>query len=217
MGCIGRLGCLFLLAVLAVGGWFTRDLWLPERFRSHPAPSTTAAAKWEPLTDAGAKRTEDALEKLSQPRGQVFQTLSGSDLASFVFRSIAGRLPSPTDSVEALVSGDRFSMRASLRLSELGAIDALGPLGSMLADRERVQFTGTFRVLRPGLAQFQVQEIKVRNINLPRGLISGLIRRFDRGTRPAGLDADGIPLPIPRYVGDIRVANGKITLYKTVE
>ena len=28
MGCIARLGCLVLLALLAIGAWFTRDRWL---------------------------------------------------------------------------------------------------------------------------------------------------------------------------------------------
>ena len=28
MGCIGRIGCLVLLALLAATAWFTRDRWL---------------------------------------------------------------------------------------------------------------------------------------------------------------------------------------------
>ena len=27
MGCLRTLGCLFLLILLAIGGWFTRDWW----------------------------------------------------------------------------------------------------------------------------------------------------------------------------------------------
>jgi hypothetical protein len=216
MGCIARLGCLVLLAILAVGAWFTRDRWMPESMRSHTV-STTKGPTWEPLSDAGARRTEAALSKLSQQRGPVFQTLSGADAASYIFRELASRLPQSSDSVQAMVSGDRVAMRANVKLSELGGAGSLGPLGSMLGDREPVQFTGTFRVVKPGLAEFQIQEIKIGAVNLPRGMIPSLIGRFDRGQRPAGLDRDALPLPIPRYVGDIRVANGKITLYKTVE
>ncbi|HMA23259.1 MAG: hypothetical protein ACM37U_08570, partial [Gemmatimonas sp.] len=73
--------------------------------RSH-AVSATRGASWEPLSDAGARRTETALEKLSQPRGPVFQTLSGADAASYVFRQLASRLPQSSDSVEAMVFGD---------------------------------------------------------------------------------------------------------------
>jgi hypothetical protein len=216
MGCIARLGCLVLLAILAVIGWLTRDRWMPESMRSHTV-SATKGPTWEPLSDAGAQHTEAALAKLSQPRGPVFQTLSGADAASYVFRQLASRLPQSSDSVEAMVSGDRVSMRANVKLSELGGAGALGSLGGVLGDRERVQFTGTFRVAKPGLAEFQIQEMKVGALTVPRGMIATLVGRFDRGQRPPGLDRDALPLPIPRYVGDIRVANGKITLYKTVE
>ena len=215
MGCIARLGCLFLLAILAIVGWFTRDRWLPDRFRTHV--ESTAASPWQPVTDAGAQRVETALSKLSQPRGPVFQTLSGADVASYVFRRLANRLPASSDSVQAMVSGDRVSLRAIVNLSELGGTGILGPLGSMLRSREPVEFTGTFRVIRPGMAEFQIQSMKIRDLGIPHGMISSLIRRMDRGQRPEGLDADALPLPTPRYVGDIRVANGKITLYKTVE
>src|SRR3954466_5105150 len=178
MGCIARVGCLILLAVLAVIGWFTRDRWLPERMRSHAVAATKGPA-WEPISDVGAKRTEAALAKLNQQRGPVFQTLSGADVASYVFRALADRLPQSSDSVEAMVVGDRVSMRANVKLSELGGAGALGALGGVLGDRERVQFTGTFRVIKPGLAEFQIQDIKVGAVNLPRGMIAGLIGRFD--------------------------------------
>jgi hypothetical protein len=72
-------------------------------------------------------------------------------------------------------------------------------------------------VVSAGLAEFQVQQVRIGELPLPRGMIPTLIRRFERGNRPAGLDPDALPLPLPRYVGDIRVANGKITLYKNTQ
>lgn len=212
MGCIARLGCLFLLAILAIAGWFTRDYWLPERFRPHT--TTTSVSSWQPLTSAGADSTEAALSKLSQSRGPVFQTLSGAAVASYVFRELARQLPPSTDSVQALVESDRMSMRASIDMSELRG---LGPAVGMISGRERVQLTGSLRVVTTGLAEFQVQQVRIGDLPLPRGMIPTLIRRFERGNRPAGLDPNALPLPIPRYVGDIRVANGKITLYKNTQ
>ena len=211
MGCIARLGCLFVLAILALGAWLTRDHWLPERYRSHPAAATAA---WQPLTTAGADSTQAALTKLSQTRGPVFQTLSGAAVASYVFRELARQLPPSTDSVVAQVADDRMSMRASIDMSELRGI---GPAVGIISGRERVQFTGTLRVVSPGLAEFQVQQVRIGDLPLPRGMIPTLLGRFERRKRPAGLDANALPLPIPRYVGDIRVANGKITLYKNTE
>jgi hypothetical protein len=213
MGCLKRLGCLIVLLLAAGIGWVTRDNWLPARFR--PRSAAARAATWEPLTDSGADRTRAALAKLSQPSGPVFQTLSGADVASYVFRELARQLPRSADSIRAIVSGNEVSMRAIVNLSDLGDSGALGSLG-LLGDRAPVQFTGTIRVVRPGLGEFQIADAKVRGLSLPRGMISTLIRRFDRGARPGGVDADALPLPLPPYVGDIRVANGRITLYKNV-
>jgi hypothetical protein len=71
--------------------------------------------------------------------------------------------------------------------------------------------------MKPGLGEFQIQGVKVGGLTIPHGMIPKLIAQMTKGARPAGLSDDGLPLPIPRYVGDIRVANGKITLYKNVE
>jgi hypothetical protein len=212
MGCIGRLGCLFLLAVLAIGGWYTKDLWLPEKYRSHSA--STSVATWQPVTTDGADRTRAALEKLNQPRGQVFQSLSASDLASYAFAQLSSKLGS-AQNIETAVSGDVVSVRADVRLADLGGASALGPLGGMLNEREKVQLSGTFTVVKPGTAEFVVRDVKVRNFTVPHGMIPPLIKRLDQAARPAGIAENAIAVPIPRYVGDIRVANGKVTLYKT--
>src|SRR4051812_48924003 len=115
MGCIARLGCLVLLVILGVCAWFTRDRWLPQRFRSHPATSVT----WQPATGAGATHTEDALEKLSQTRAPVYQTLTAGDLASFAFREAANRVGTSVDSVAARIDGDRLTMRGRVALSAI--------------------------------------------------------------------------------------------------
>ena len=212
MNCLARIGCLTVLCVLAVVGWFTRERWLPM-----VGLRTTNAAHgpvWEALSDAGAERTRRALEKLSQPRGPVFQNLSSGDVASYIFRELSRQLPPSTDSVEAAVIGERLYLRASIKLSEVGGAAVLGPLASFLGERERIQFGGTFHVIRPELAEYEVQEIKLRELAVPPGMIPKLLGRVARGTRPEGVSPDGLPIVIPRYIGDIRVANGKVTVYK---
>jgi hypothetical protein len=218
MGCIARLGCLILLAVILVGGWFTRGLWLPERYRTalsgHKA-TPAAAPSWQPLSGPGADRTRTALNTLSQPHGAVFQTLTGADVASYVFTELAKSLPPSTDSLRARVRGDSIGLRASVKLSDLGGAADLGPLANVLGDRERVELTGTLRVVSAGVAEFEVRGLHVGRIAVPQSLIPRLVRQLDKAKRPAGLDDDAVPLSIPAYVGDIRVANGKITLYKS--
>src|SRR5437868_2856233 len=104
MGCLIRLGCLAVLVVAGVVGWFTRDRWMPERFRARLSPPPAKVAVWEPLTDVGADRTRAALMKLREPHGPVFQTLTGADVASYVFRELAKNLPGVADSIRAAVN-----------------------------------------------------------------------------------------------------------------
>jgi hypothetical protein len=52
---------------------------------------------------------------------------------------------------------------------------------------------------------------------IPSGMIPRLIRQIDTGPRPGGLADNALPLPVPPYVSDIRIANGKVTLYKNVK
>ena len=215
MGRLSRIGCLALVLVLAVLAWLTRDRWLARM--TGRAPTVAPGPVWEPLTPQGAERTRRALEQLNQPRGQVFVNLSGADVASYVFQSLAKQLPPSADSVEAAVIGDRLYIRASVRLSDLGGTSTLGPLAGMLGERERMQFGGTFHVVRPALAEFQVKDIKIRDFSVPLSMIPRVLRQIERGSRPEGLSPDGLPVVIPRFLGDVRIAGGAITLYKTEE
>ena len=213
MGCIARLGCLFVLVIACVAGWFMRDRWLPERFRTKPAAA--AATAWQPVTQAGADRTRAALVKLSQTRGPVFQNLTAGDVASFAFAELGKSVGGSADSVSARIDGDRMTMRAVVRLAELKG--KLGPLGGMLGDRETVELSGTVQMIKPGLAALLVQTAKIGRIALPQGMIPRLLREIDNGRRPGGLPDNALALQVPTYVGDIRIGNGKVTLYKNMQ
>lgn len=217
MGCIARLGCLVVLAILAIVGWFTRDRWMSRLHLGGRSAAVATGPTWQPLTDAGAERTRAALTKLKQPRGPVFATLSGADVASYVYKTLARQLPATADSVEVAVIDNRISMRASVPTRALGGSGVLGPLASLLGDRERVQLGGRLRVVRPGLAEFVVDELDVGKIGIPKAMIPRLLKQMSRAPRPEGTADDAVPLPLPSYIGDIRVANGRITLYKNVQ
>jgi hypothetical protein len=79
-----------------------------------------------------------------------------------------------------------------------------------------MQFGGTFHVIRPQLAEYQVKDIKIRDLSLPQAMIPRVLSQSERGSRPEGLSADGLPLVVPKYLGDVRIANGRVTLYKTL-
>ena len=205
-----KIGCLVVLLLGALAGWMLRD-----RFFTGARPvEVTAATDWESLTPAGAARMRVALTTLQRPDGPVFVSVRPADLASYIFQQLSKQLPPSADSVQVAALGDRMYIRASVKPSDFGGGDVLGPLAGFLSDRERMQFGGTFHVIKPGLAEFRVQDIRFREFPVPTGAIPRLLKRIEHGARPAGLDEDGLPLVVPSYIGDVRIEPGKITLYK---
>lgn len=218
MGCIARLGCLVLLAALAVGGWFTRDRWLHRVTGSAPATreaTATADGVWEPLTPAAGARGKRAIDALARESGPVFTNLTAGEVASYVFQSASRTLPSSADSVEAAVIGDALYLRAVLPVKDIAGTGVLGPLAGLLNERERLQLGGSFRVIRPGLSEFQIREIKLRDFKVPSGAIPRIVAQISRGTRPEGVGPNALPVTTPPDLGDVRIANGRVTLYRS--
>jgi hypothetical protein len=221
MGCIGRLGCLVALALLAAIGWLTRDRWL-HLIGGRPASSDSAAVAtsregvWQPLTVQGGERARGALEELQRPSGRTVVTIGAADLGAYVYQELARQLPPSADSVEAMAVGDQLHVRASVRLRELGGRDVLGPLAGMLGDRERLQIGGNLRVVRPGLGELVVREIRVGQLPLPSAIIPRLLRQVSRRDRPPGISESGLPLRLPDYIGEVRVGGGTVTIHKAV-
>jgi len=206
-----KIGCLVVLLLGALAGWMLRD-----RFFAGSRPvEVTAATSWEPLTSEGAARMRAALAALQKPRGPVFVAVRPADLASYVYQQLSKQLPPSADSLEAAAFGDRMYIRASVKPSDFGGSDVLGPLSGFLSDRERMQFGGTFHIIKPALAEFRVQEIRFREFPVPTGAIPRLLKRIEHGARPEGVSEDGLPLVVPRFIGDVRTEPGRITLYKS--
>jgi hypothetical protein len=206
-----------MLALLAAVGWLTRDRWLPMVRGRAAGPDSAAVAAgregvWQPLTADGAERARRALTSLEQPNGPPAVTVAVPDLAAYVYQELARQLPPSADSVEAMATGDRLNVRASVRLRELGGRDVLGPLAAMLGDRERLQIGGNLRVIRAGLGELAVREIRIGQLPVPPALIPRILRQTSRRDRPAGVSESALPLRLPAYIGDVRVAGGAVTV-----
>jgi hypothetical protein len=222
MGCIGRIGCLVGLALLGIVAWLTRDRWLHMVSGGGPARTDSAVVAggregvWQPLTAQGSERARRALAELDRPSGPTMVTVSAPDLGAYVYQELARQLPPSADSVEAMAVGDQLHVRASVRLQELGGREVLGPLAAMLGDRERFQIGGNLRVVRPGLGELVVREIRVGQLRIPSGLIPRLLRQVSRGPRPPEISDSGLPLRLPEHIGEVRVAGGNVTIVKAL-
>lgn len=213
MGCLKRIGCLLVLgALLAAGAWY----YLRGRGGSAGSQQTAAssASAWQALTPAGAQRARVGLERLNSPRGPAYFTIAPGDLAAYIVQELSRTLPASADSIEAAAINDRLCVRAVVRTADLGDRNQLGPVAMLLGDRERMHLCGTLRIIRPGSAELQVKELKIRDFSIPQPLIPRLLSQISRGTRPPGLSEDGLPLATPEFIGDVLVQSGQITLYK---
>jgi hypothetical protein len=214
MGCLKKLGCLLVLLVLlaaaAGGGWY----YLRGRGTTSTSTALANSSAWQPLTPGGAQRAKAGLERLQSPRGPASFTVAPGDLAAYIVQELSRTLPSSADSIQAAAINDRLCIRAVVRTADLGDKGQLGPVAMLLGDRERLQLCGTLRIIRPGTAELQVKELRVRDFNVPQPLIPRLVRQISRGTRPEGMSDDGIPLRTPDYVQDVKVQSGQITVYR---
>jgi hypothetical protein len=219
MGCARRLGCLLLLILLAYGAWMTRDRWLrwlPNHGGGRAAGSDSHDVVWAPVTEGGASHAERLLLGLADHSSPVFTSVLPEDFASFMLMDVTGHIPPASDSMEAAIIDHRLALRASLDVKASGIRESLGPLGKLIGDRAPLSLAGTFDVVRPGTAEFRVEQLSVDNFPVPTPLIPQVLRRIENGAHPTGLAADGLLLNVPAYIADIRVVAGRITLYKNL-
>ena len=222
-GCFRRAGCLVLIiALVALWYWYARV----ERPASSTKPAAGTAATagtsaantgWEPLTTVDAERGRVAVEALAQRSGPVFANLTPGEAASYIFLVVAKQLPPSARNAEAAIMGDRLYVRSEVELKDFGGASQLGALGMLLGSRDSVLLGGTIHMLKPGLAEFRVQEVKLGRLDVPQNLIPRLITQMKRGKKVEGISPNGLPMVMPSYISDVRIANGKITLYKSVK
>jgi hypothetical protein len=221
-GCLKGAGCLVIILLLAaLWFWYARvdrpaALTVPAADDRAARTAASVSSGWQPLSDAGAERGRVAVQSLERPSGPVFATLTPAEAASYIFLVVAKQLPPSAKNAEAAVIGDRLYVRSEVELKDFGGAKTLGPLGMLLGERDSVRFGGTINMLRPGLAEFLVQEVKLGRIDVPSALIPRLLGQMKRSRSVEGISQNGLPMTMPPYISDVRISNGRITLYKSV-
>lgn len=216
-GFFRRLGCLILILILLACAWY----WYARvDHRSGTAimtgTATSSTSGWQPLTAADAERGRAAVQSLGRQSGPVFANLTPAEAASYIFTVVAKQMPPSAQNAQAAIIGDRLYVRSDVDLKDFGGSKALGPIGLLLGDRDSVRFGGTINMLHPGLGEFLVQEIKLGRVDVPDALIPRLLTQMNRGKKVEGISQNGLPMVMPAYISDVRISDGKITLYKSV-
>lgn len=219
-GCLKRAGCLVIIILcVAVWYWYAHvgNPTVVPAASSTTTTATSVTSGWQPLTVADAERGQAAVQSLGRQSGPVFANLTPAEAASYIFTVVAKQLPPSAKNAQASIVGDRLYVRSDVELKDFGGAKALGPVGMLLGERDSVRFGGTINMLKPGLAEFLVQEVKLGRIDVPNGLIPRLLTQMKRGKPVEGISQNGLPMVMPAYISDVRISNGKITLYKSVQ
>lgn len=228
-GCMTRL----VVGTLAIGAvayvtrdrWMARVPWLGEVVRAaapatqRPAPDgAPAAAVRDPfvrVADSTAGAARRAAKALGVRNGPAFVAVDGEAAAALALEDLRKRLPSGMGDVAVRVEGDEVELRAVVRPEEFGGRQLLGPVYRMLPERDTVRVRGTLEGVRAGLGQFRVRGVRFRDVPLPTLAIAPLLRQVAGGrSRPAGVADDAFAVPLPATVGDVRVRDGRVTLYR---
>ena len=215
-GCLGRLGCLVMVAVLAVGGWYTHSWWYPRVRAMVVATPPADTIAWTPIPPDAGPAGQRTAERLTAKNGPVYASLTPAEFVAWQLTPAMKILGTSAAQPEASVQGEVLLVRANVAVSELGDPKSLGPLGSMLDGRQPVLIGGRLAMLKPGLLGMQVTQITVNELRLPSALIDRIVRRISVKQRTDSVATDVIAIPVPEAVADVRITKGKIVLYKAV-
>jgi len=229
-GCFRRMVSLVILGAVAVAAYVTRDRWEPRLRAAFGSPKAGGSAAapgdstspvraadtgWTALSYNAAERGRRSITQMRARKGAAYVALSASEFAGAFLDSLTAQLPASAESLQVRAEGNEFQVRASVRLGDVGGRAVLGPLAAMLGDRERLMLGGT---LEPtgvaGMAQFKLTRIKVGDFTVPSPVVPRLLKALKRSPPAPGVDVSALPVRLPAGIGDIRVAQGKVTLYR---
>jgi hypothetical protein len=126
-------------------------------------------------------------------------------------------MPSAVSAPEIAIELDHVLLRATVQIDQLKGLGDLGPLSAMLKREEPFEASGTLDMVHPGLAEYRVESAKIGDLPIPRPMIPKLVARMSRAERYPDAASNAIPFEVPPYIGDVRVARGRVTLYKSVK
>lgn len=221
-GFFRRLGCLLIIIVLLAVAWY----WYARVDEKKTSTASNAAAidvasgsvnsGWQSFTPADAERGNAAIQAFNRPSGPVFVNLTPAEAGSYLLSLVSRQLPPSATNAQAAVIGNRLYVRSEVAWKDFGDSRSLSSIRMLLGERDSVLIGGTINMLHPGLAEFHVEEMKLGKFDVPAALQRRLVAEIKKKNAVPGVSQDALPVVMPSYISDVRIANGKITLYKSV-
>lgn len=220
-GFFRRLGCLLLIIVLLVAVWYWYAR-VDDRKAAAPvaaagdADGAAASSGWQSFTPADAERGNAALQAFNRQSGPVFVNLTPAEAGSYLLSLVSRQLPPSATNAQAAVTGNRLYIRSAVEWKDFGESRALSSIRMLLGERDSALVGGTIKMIRPGLAEFNVEEMKLGKFDVPAPLVDRIVAEIKKKNQVSGVSANALPVILPSYITDVRIQNGKITLYKSV-
>ena len=154
---------------------------------------------------------------LSAKRGPAYVSLGAGQLAALLGNAVRLQLPKSATDVQLALEGRQMLIRAAIDISMLAGDGTLAKvLRTVMSGRDTIQLAGSFEPVRPGLAQFHVEHLRVKGLPVPTSLIPTVLSTFRRRPHSDGVADDAIGVRFPNTIADMRVTNGRLILYKAV-
>lgn len=174
-----------------------------------------------------ADKVRTKLGGLARDNGPTYVTLDAREAASLLAPALERALPRSASRTQVAFHGETMLLRAEVDLRDFAGSGALGALlGGALGGRDRLRAEGTLDEPIDGHADFRLTALEVKGVSVPTQLIPTLVRiireRSDAAApsnaQPAASTAvlpdNALRITLPASVADVRVRNGKLTLYR---
>ncbi|MBM4187278.1 MAG: hypothetical protein FJ206_08210 [Gemmatimonadetes bacterium] len=186
--------------------WINRDQIrrAVHRMTAEPAPTADAASSPDELRERARAR----LDSLAQGRVDSV-TVTEKEAEALVAAEIDRRSPGIADSIEVRLYDGEVSVRGRVDTKRLPR--SLGPVGGLLAERERVEIRGPLDLVRVGRGEWQITQIAIRGLGLPSGVWGPVLDALVPGATPR------IAFPVDSWITGIRVTRAGAVLYGKVE
>ena len=157
------------------------------------------------------------LAPLARRDGTAYLSIGAGDVAKLLSRALSAQLPASATAVQVALDSSRLLVRAVVNIAELAGDGTLARvLGTALSGRDTVQLSGTMEMIAPGVALYRVQSASVTGVTIPGPLVPPVMRALRRGPHIDSVPDDALAVRLPASVGDLRINNGRVIVYKTV-
>ena len=191
--------------------------------RMADARAADSALGWVPVAATPPKGTADPLAPLRTSAGRPELSLAPKEVAALL-APMRRALPASASTLSLAITETELLLRADLARSDFAMDAALRQLlGITIDGRDTLDLAGAVELVRPGLAQYRVSRLSIEGFEVPPRFVPVIIgalrgRPDDTGTPPRGgvrtdtarLAPDALPIPVPRSVQDIRLAERRL-------